>query len=717
MPPRHLLLSGLLAVAVASVSLAARQTPAPAPKEQQPASPPAQGQPAAQPATDQAAPPPQPTFRAGINLVRVDCIVTDKKGQPVMDLKEGDFQVWEDGAAQEITSFKLFKIDALNQTTPARPIRTTFDEESEAQRTDVRLFSFFLDDYHVRRGNAMRARIDLANFVRNEVAPQDMVSIMYPLEPLDAVVLSRDHENLARALEKFDGRKYDYTPRNQYEDEIASYPTQTIEQVRLDVSLSALKALIIRLGGLREGKKALVLVSEGYSNYIPPQMQSSNGLVKGLNNPAANNPFAGDSQQQQTLRFFGEAEMMGRLKDVFDLANRYNVSIYALDPRGLAAFEQDIDEGGAGISLTTDKEMLRMTLTSLQVLADNTDGRAIVNKNDLAAGMRQILRDQSAYYLLGYNSSKAPVDGKFHEIKVKVKRPGLDVRARKGYVAFNPEDLKKALAPSKDDRPKDVDLALASIVTPAARGDFIHSWMGMSRGSNGKTKVTYVWEPATPGTAHQTASHVQLTVIGPDGTPYFRGSSPQAGSAPSTGMIDISGPTTPAQSAAAVARAGRVVTFEVPPGPVQMKVRVQDAGDMELDSDSRQFFAPDLTTPDVRLSTPAVFRARTGPEAEKIVSDPNAVPAIAREFRRTERLVVRAQAYGPGTEIPDVTARILNRSGDKVEDLPFTPQPTTGIVNVPVPLANLAPGEYLVELKAKGKGGEAKQLVAFRVTS
>ena len=264
------------------------------------------------------------------------------------------------------------------------------------------------------------------------------------------------------------------------------------------MSLSAIKGLIIKLGGLREGKKALVLVSEGYSNYIPPQMQSMNGQVRGQGNAAYNDPFAGDGQQQQTLRFFGEAEMMGRLKDIFDLANRYNVSIYALDPRGLAAFEQDIDEGGAGISLTTDKEMLRMTLTSLQVLADNTDGRAIVNKNDLAAGMRQILRDQSAYYLLGYNSSKAPVDGKFHEIKVKVKRPGLDIRARKGYVAFNSEDLKKALAPTKDDRPKDVDLALASIVTPAARGDFIHSWMGMSRGSNGKTKITYVWEPATP---------------------------------------------------------------------------------------------------------------------------------------------------------------------------------------------------------------------------
>ena len=48
------------------------------------------------------------------------------------------------------------------------------------------------------------------------------------------------------------------------------------------------------------------------------------------------------------------------------------------------------------------------------MLAENTDGRAIVNRNDLAAGMKQIIRDSSAYYLLGYNSSQAPTDGKFH---------------------------------------------------------------------------------------------------------------------------------------------------------------------------------------------------------------------------------------------------------------------------------------------------------------
>ena len=74
-------------------------------------------------------------------------------------------------------------------------------------------------------------------------------------------------------------------------------------------------------------------------------------------------------------------------------------------------------------------------MDTLRVLADQTDGRAIVNRNDLAVGMKQIMRDSSAYYLIGYNSSQAPVDGKFHEINVRVKRPGVEVRSRKGYWA------------------------------------------------------------------------------------------------------------------------------------------------------------------------------------------------------------------------------------------------------------------------------------------
>ena len=88
-------------------------------------------------------------------------------------------------------------------------------------------------------------------------------------------------------------------------------------------------------------------------------------------------------------------------------------------------------------------------MDTLRQLAEETDGRAIVNRNDLLPAMKQIVRDSSAYYLLGYTSTVAPTDGKFHDIKVRVKRPGVQVRARKGYWALTAADVTRALAPPK----------------------------------------------------------------------------------------------------------------------------------------------------------------------------------------------------------------------------------------------------------------------------
>ena len=83
------------------------------------------------------------------------------------------------------------------------------------------------------------------------------------------------------------------------------------------------------------------------------------------------------------------------------LANRNNVAIYAVDPRGLATNEFGIDQN---ISMQTDRDYLNSTMDTLRTLAEQTDGRAIVNRNDLTMAMKQIVRDTSAYYLLGYNS-------------------------------------------------------------------------------------------------------------------------------------------------------------------------------------------------------------------------------------------------------------------------------------------------------------------------
>ena len=125
--------------------------------------------------------------------------------------------------------------------------------------------------------------------------------------------------------------------------------------------------------------------------------------------------------------------MLNDMRDVFDTANRQNTSIYSVDPARARRVRVRHQRGRRPAARTGTTS--NASLDSLRTLADNTDGRAIVNRNDLAAGMKQIMRDSSGYYLLGYNSTQAPTDGKFHEIKVKVTRRGLDVRARKGYWA------------------------------------------------------------------------------------------------------------------------------------------------------------------------------------------------------------------------------------------------------------------------------------------
>jgi hypothetical protein len=101
---------------------------------------------------------PLPTFRADINFVRVDVIVSDKQGNPVHDLRQEDFEVTEDGKPQVIQTFKLVNVTENTGVVsdPPRQIRSEIDEQTEAARDDVRLFAVFLDDYHVRLENSMR---------------------------------------------------------------------------------------------------------------------------------------------------------------------------------------------------------------------------------------------------------------------------------------------------------------------------------------------------------------------------------------------------------------------------------------------------------------------------------------------------------------------------------------------------------------------------------
>jgi VWFA-related protein len=679
------------AAGVAAIALVAGLG-AQAPQEK-PAPPAAPGQEQAPPQ-----PPDQPTFRTGINFVRVDVIVSDRAGHPVADLKQTDFEVLEDGKPQTIETFRLVKVETGAPAETTRTIRSRADEETAAADDNARIFVFFLDDYHVRLGNSMAARRPMSEFVQNNLGPRDLVAVMYPLTPIDAVQLTRDHRSVIRAIESFEGRKFNYEPRNSIEERYALYPAEVVERIRRQVTMSALEGLSIKLGALREGRKAIVFISEGFTAVLPPQLRDPVAAMPGLGNPNRRNPTAGMGNiNEDRAEFLGQVDVEAEMREVFNAANRSNTAIYAVDPRGLATGEFDISEN---VEMTRSNNSLRQTQDTLRVLAEETDGRAIVNRNDLAKAMQQIVTDSSAYYLIGYNSTQAPQDGKFHEIKVRVKRPGTQVRARKGYWALTAAEATAATAKPKAGPPPAVNRALASIADPP-RGRLIRSWIGTEPGENGKTRVTFVWEPvpAQPGVRRDVAATVSLTASAPDGETYFTGRVPAA---------DGNGPATGPSS----------VTFDAPPGKLQLRVAIGGGpnGAM-LDSDDRELLVPDLTAPEVLLPTPRVYVARNGLEYQSIRKDLDAVPTPTREFRRTQRLLVRATPSAPSGAALSVTSRLLNRQGQKMVDLPVVAAAAAGEPYlVDLPLSSLAPGEYLLEVSAVAEGQDAKtELIAFRV--
>ena len=670
-----------------------------APSAQQPSPQPQQPPPAQQAPPAQAPKQPPPTFRAGVNFVRVDVIVTDKDGRAVDDLTQADFQVTEDGKPQTIESFKLVKVDG--QVRPGDPeprqIRTEYDEESEAARDDVRLFAIFLDDYHVRRASAMAVKPALTAFIQKQLTPLDLVGVMYPLMPVSAMPITRDQNKLLAAVKGFEGRKYDYQPRNSFEEQYAMYPAATVEQIRNQVTISALEALVTRLGSLREGRKAVILVSEGFTNILPAQLNDPVSSMPGLGNPARR--AQGMDSVDDRSAFFANIDIQQQLRRVYDAANRNNTAIYALDPRGLSTGEFDISEG---VGQQTDRLFLQGTLDTLRTLASETDGRAIINRNDLEGGLKQVVQDSSAYYLLGYSSANTAPDGKFHEIKVKTKRPGVQIRSRKGYWALTKAEMAESLKAAPAPVPTAVTKALGSISEPR-RGRFIRSWIGVGRGENGKTRVTFVWEPLppVPGLDRTQPTGVLVQASGGQRSYYdgvVRNQDSQAAAPGAPGAVD--GAVAPA------VRPPASVTFDADPGPLQLRLAVQGDHGETLDTDVRELKVPDMTAPQVSLSTPAVFRSGNAREFQALTANPAPVPTANREFRRTERLLLRFEAYAPATEVPAVTAQVLNRAGNKMVDLPVrAPQAPGRYYQLDLPLAGFAAGEYPDRGESEGHRG------------
>ena len=241
----------LAAVLAAPLALGVKaqdaQAPPPAAAQQPAPAPPA-------PADQQT-----PVFRSDINFVRVDVIVDRQAGQPCPRSEAGRLRSHGRRKPQAIQTFKLINVSedtGVGSDPPredAQPDRGA-DGSGAGRRAAVCDFSGRLPraarEQHARAGA-------IARFIENSLQPKDMVGIMYPLWSISDVILTREPQGVAGASASFTGRKYDYTPRNAFEERYVHYvSTMEAERIRNQVTLTAIKGLIIKLGGLRERRKA-----------------------------------------------------------------------------------------------------------------------------------------------------------------------------------------------------------------------------------------------------------------------------------------------------------------------------------------------------------------------------------------------------------------------------------------------------------------------------
>jgi VWFA-related protein len=577
--------------------------------------------------------------------IRLDVIAVDGAGRIPEGLKPTDFELTEDGIPQTLDDARLIRV-GRGQSGEAEAIQSAADERAEGGRDDVRLFAVFLDEYHVEASDSPRVREAVRRFIADTLGPRDLVVVMRPLDPLLAIRLRRGSDEAARAIDRFQGRKGDYAPRNDYERDYFAGTPARIEQLRNQVATSALNALALHLGSLnRDMRKTLVVVSEGLA-----RVEHRLGL-----------------------------EALPTFDWVIRAANRSNVSVYAVDPR-----EVIVDRAAVP------------TPNVLDAIAVATGGRSIASTGELAVAMRPIADDSGLYYLLTYRSGQKARTG-FHEVRVGIKRAGISLRARSGYWTMPSEDGLRAIV-ARSSTP-------IAVGPPRRISPLIQPWFGASRGVDGKTRVTFVWEPATrvPGdrTRQSPAARVVIKALDAKGGTLFEG------------LVRPTGAVRTDRPGEDMARA----VFEAPPGSLRLQMSIQDATSQAIDSDVRDITVRDLTAR-VALGTPEVLRARTARDFRSIENDPDAAPVVAREFSRTERLIVRVPAYGPPGVPVTVTSKLLSRSGQVMRGLDVRAAASERLSNqIDVPLAPLAAGEYLLEVTATCSAGDATERMPFRVTN
>jgi VWFA-related protein len=347
-------------------------------------------------------------IRVSTRLVEVNVIVRDKNG-PVRDLTLADFSVTDNGNPRPIVSFSVNSLHA--EPIPPDPLPAGVYSNAPQYRgiAPGAATVLLLDGVNTRLVDQMNAGPQVRAFLA-QIRPEDRVAV-YSLG--NTLRVLQDFTNTIR----LDGLVF------------AQCQGESAMDRRVNLTVDAIEAIAARLSGIA-GRKNLIWVTASF-------------------------PFALYGRQNAKT-YSREINRAARA------LNSANVAIYPVDARGLVG----VPLLNASSKLMPAPNILYTPLgqDTMDMLASATGGRAFKNDNDIRGALRTVLDDSEVTYSLAFHADPDGLDDAFHKIKVRVNRPGLDVRHREGYVAI-PDP-----ASSDTDRVRTVNAALASpIENPGIR--------------------------------------------------------------------------------------------------------------------------------------------------------------------------------------------------------------------------------------------------------
>jgi VWFA-related protein len=417
--------------------------------------------------------------RISVTLVQLDAVVTDKKGNPVTDLQKDDFEIYEDGKRQLITNFSFVPIQP--SVTPERKLAPPARKAPPVPLPPVRLkpeqvrrtIAIVVDDLTMRAGSVEAVKHHLRKLVDEQMQPGDLVAIIRAAGGMGALQqFTADKLQLYSAIEMVRSLARNnpigsFAPISDETLESKGKPTKSDaddkskQKLKDDAddfreqlfAVGVLGALNYVVRGLRElpGRKSVMFISEGFN--LPSRGFERRGAL-----------------QRPTDR------VSDSLRRLIELANRSAVVIYSIDPRGIVVPMIGAEDDVGSLTMQERSDLLQQRYSQLadaqnglNYLAHETGGFVVAGSNDLSRGIRRVLDDQNGYYLIGYVPAESTFKRTaghlaFHKTSIKLKRAGLTIRTRGGFLGVTDEDARPTrLTPRQQ--------LTAAVMSPFTSGD------------------------------------------------------------------------------------------------------------------------------------------------------------------------------------------------------------------------------------------------------